>query len=208
MNVFRFIADSSHLLAIVLLLWKIWTSRSCNGISGKSQILYMIVFALRYLDLFFSFISLYNTLMKITYLSATAATIYLIYFKFKATYNKHSDNLNLFYFIIPSAILGFTFSHNRDITEILWTCSLFLESVSVLPQLFLISKTREAEAITSHYLFALGSYRFFYILNWIYKFLVLSNLDVLSLCCGVVQTLLYLDFFYLYLTKGLKIFNS
>jgi hypothetical protein len=33
----------------------------------------------------------------------------------------------------------------------------------------MVSKTGEAESITSHYLFALGSYRGLYILNWIYR---------------------------------------
>jgi ER lumen protein retaining receptor len=34
----------------------------------------------------------------------------------------------------------------------------------------MVSKTGEAESITSHYLFALGSYRGLYILNWIYRY--------------------------------------
>ncbi|KII63476.1 ER lumen protein-retaining receptor [Thelohanellus kitauei] len=201
MNEYRFIADSSHLFAIFLLLWRIRTSRSCYGISGKSQILYMIVFIFRYLDLFFSFISIYNTLMKITYLGATAATIYFIYFKLKATHNKDSDDVDIFRIIIPSVLLGLMFSRNRHVTEIFWTSSLFLESVSVLPQLFMIRKTREVDVVTSHHLFALGIYRYFYILNWFYKFLNTSDIDVLALCCGIIQTLLYLDFFYLYLIK-------
>ena len=31
MNIFRLTGDLSHLLAIVLLLWKIWKTRSCAG---------------------------------------------------------------------------------------------------------------------------------------------------------------------------------
>ena len=31
MNIFRLVGDLSHLLAIVLLLWKIWKTRSCAG---------------------------------------------------------------------------------------------------------------------------------------------------------------------------------
>ena len=54
--------------------------------------------------------------------------------------------------------------------EILWTFSIYLESVAILPQLFMVQKTGEAESITSHYLFALGSYRGLYILNWIYRY--------------------------------------
>ena len=37
MNVFRLLGDLSHLLAIVILLLKIWKTRSCAGISGKTQ---------------------------------------------------------------------------------------------------------------------------------------------------------------------------
>ncbi|BHF73263.1 hypothetical protein SprV_0401634200 [Sparganum proliferum] len=90
------------------------------------------------------------------------------------------------------------------VRQILWTFSIYLESVAILPQLFLISKTGEAETITSHYLFALGSYRALYILNWIYRFFVESFFDPISVIAGIIQTLLYLDFFYLYITRVLK----
>lgn len=36
-----------------------------SGISGKSQILFALVFTTRYLDLFMAFISLYNSTMKV-----------------------------------------------------------------------------------------------------------------------------------------------
>ena len=39
----------------------------------------------------------------------------------------------------------------------------------------MVSKTGEAESITSHYLFALGSYRALYIVNWIYRYYVEGN---------------------------------
>ena len=41
--------------------------------------------------------------------------------------------------------------------QILWTFSIYLEAVAILPQLFMISKTGEAETITTHYLFFSGS---------------------------------------------------
>jgi len=68
----------------------------------------------------------------------------------------------------------------------------------------MVSKTGEAETITSHYLFALGIYRFLYILNWIYRYYTESFIDWISVVAGVVQTVLYCDFFYLYITKVLK----
>ena len=86
--------------------------------------------------------------------------------------------------------------------QILWTFSIYLESVAILPQLFMISKTGEAESITSHYLFALGAYRALYIVNWIYRYYYEGFYDFIAIIAGCVQTALYCDFFYLYITKG------
>lgn len=88
------------------------------------------------------------------------------------------------------------------ILQVLWTFSIYLESVAILPQLFLVSKTGEAESITSHYLFALGTYRALYLLNWIYRYYFENHYDLIAIVAGVVQTVLYCDFFYLYITKG------
>lgn len=66
----------------------------------------------------------------------------------------------------------------------------------------MVSKTGEAESITSHYLFALGSYRALYLLNWIYRYYAENHYDLIAIVAGVVQTVLYCDFFYLYITKG------
>ena len=63
-------------------------------------------------------------------------------------------------------------------------------------------QTGEAESITSHYLFALGSYRALYIFNWIYRYYSESFQDWIAIVAGIVQTILYCDFFYLYITKG------
>ena len=62
--------------------------------------------------------------------------------------------------------------------------------------------TGEAETITSHYLFALGAYRALYIVNWVYRFYFEGFFDLIAIVAGCVQTILYCDFFYLYITKG------
>ena len=89
-----------------------------------------------------------------------------------------------------------------SVLQILWTFSIYLESVAIMPQLFMITKTGEAETITSHYLFALGSYRALYIANWIWRYYSEGFYDIIAIVAGCVQTLLYCDFFYLYITKG------
>ncbi|XP_072167695.1 ER lumen protein-retaining receptor 2 [Diadema setosum] len=201
MNIFRLIGDLSHLLAIILLLWKIWKTRSCAGISGKSQVLFALVFTTRYLDLLTSFISIYNTSMKIIYLLCAYATVYMIYIKFKATYDSNHDTFRIEFLVVPVGGLAFLVNHDFSPLEILWTFSIYLESVAILPQLFMISKTGEAETITSHYLFCLGAYRALYIVNWVYRFYAEGFFDLIAIVAGCVQTILYCDFFYLYITK-------
>jgi len=204
MNVFRLCGDLSHLLAIVILLMKIWKTRSCSGISGKTQALFALVFITRYLDLFVHFVSLYNTVMKIIYISLSVGTCYLIFVKFKATYDGNHDSMRAEFLVVPALGLACLINTSFDVMEVLWTFSIYLESVAILPQLFMISKTGEAETITSHYLFAQGSYRALYIANWIYRYHYENHLDFIAIFSGVVQTILYCDFFYLYITKVMK----
>ncbi|XP_072748772.1 ER lumen protein-retaining receptor [Anoplolepis gracilipes] len=204
MNIFRLLGDLSHLLAIIVLLLKIWKTRSCAGISGKSQILFAIVYTTRYLDLFTTFISAYNTFMKIVFIVASLATVFLMYVKFKATYDHNHDTFRIEFLVLPALVLALLINHELSFVEVLWTFSIYLESVAILPQLFLVSKTGEAESITSHYLFALGSYRGLYLFNWVYRYYAEDHYDLIAIVAGLVQTVLYCDFFYLYITKVLK----
>ena len=88
------------------------------------------------------------------------------------------------------------------IIQILWTFSIYLESVAILPQLFMITKTGEAESITTHYLFFLGLYRALYLANWVWRYHTEGFFDQIAVVSGVVQTIFYCDFFYLYVTRG------
>ena len=69
----------------------------------------------------------------------------------------------------PAFVLALIFNYKFTILEILWAFSIYLEAVAILPQLFMLQRTGEAETITTHYLAALGAYRGLYIPNWIYR---------------------------------------
>jgi len=204
MNLFRLAGDLSHLTAIFILLLKIWKTRSCSGISGKSQLLFALTYTTRYLDLFTNYVSLYNSTMKVVFIGASYLTLYFIYLKFKATYDHNHDTFRIEFLLIPVTILALILNHEFTVFEICWTWSIYLEAIAILPQLFMVSKTGEAESITSHYLFALGSYRALYILNWIYRYIMEDYYDLIAIIAGILQTVLYCDFFYLYVTKVLK----
>ena len=56
----------------------------------------------------------------------------------------------------------------------------------------MLRKTGEIGVITKKYLFVLGSYRAFYLLNWIYRYYSERYFDPISVCAGIVQNCLFL----------------
>jgi ER lumen protein retaining receptor len=167
---------------------------------------------LRYLDLFTTFYSIYNSVMKVVYIATTASIIYTIKYQepIKSTYDKSQDTfLHWKYAVAPCAVLGIIthlIGSSRaagggfDLIELLWTISIYLEAIAILPQLIVLQRYREVENLTGNYIFFLGAYRLLYIFNWIYR----ANYEAhykhhwVVYFCGVVQTLLYVDFFYYY----------
>jgi ER lumen protein retaining receptor len=122
---------------------------------------------------------------------------------FKPTHDPNNDTFKVQYLLAFSAVMAILFPYKYTPTEVLWAFSIWLESVAILPQLFMLQRTGEAETITTHYLFALGSYRALYIPNWLYRYFVEtpSFVDPIAVIAGIVQTVLYSDFFYIYYTK-------
>lgn len=88
------------------------------GLSGKSQILFGVVFITRYLDLVTNFVSIYNTVMKVFFLSSSIATVYLIYTKFKATYDGNHDTLRMEFLLLPCAVLALVVNHEFTPMEV------------------------------------------------------------------------------------------
>ena len=66
----------SFLFSLQVLLLKINATKSCAGVSLKTQELYLLVFVTRYLDLLYSFISLYNTCMKLIFIGSSGCIIW------------------------------------------------------------------------------------------------------------------------------------
>lgn len=69
-----------------------------------------------------------------------------------------------------------------------------------MPQLILLQRHGEVENLTSNYVVLLGAYRGCYILNWIYRAATEKAYHFIWLMfiAGMVQTALYVDFFYYY----------
>lgn len=157
-------------------------------------------------DLFWSFTSsAWNTTLKLVFIASQGYILYLMLNDYKPTHDPNLDTFKVYYLLGGSAILAVLFPSYYTPAEILWAFSLWLESVAILPQLFMLQRTGEAETITTHYLFALGIYRALYIPNWIYRYFAENgHFDTIPVVAGIVQTVLYSDFFWVYYTKVLQ----
>ena len=140
--------------------------------------------------------------MKILFIGASVYILYLMRYnkKYSIDYDRIKDDSFPHVYLIPFALI-MTFIIHKDWTwwGLTWSFSLWLESVAVFPQITIISKSNGTLAYIAHYLAALGSYRFFYILLWIYRYVKYRTLSWVSIFSGVLQVLLYADFFYLYI---------
>ena len=72
----------------------------------------------------------------------------------------------------------------------------------MLPQLLLLRQTTVPTVIDSFYLLTLGSYRGFYILNWIVRAASKEHhFEPRAIIFGIIQTALYIDFAWVYWTR-------
>ena len=118
--------------------------------SYRTQEMYLVVFMTRYMDLFLYYISLYNTVFKILFIAATSYIIYLIRAKkpFCLGYDPKTDSLNHYLFIYPVVLLVtvvFHLSSRKEYLyyEYLWSFSVWLEAVAIIPQLYIVYRKRE-----------------------------------------------------------------
>ena len=99
------------------------------------------------------------------------------------TYDAEQDTFRVIFLIGPSMLLAIMINHEFSVTEVLWTFSIYLEAVAILPQLVLLQRTKNVDTLTGNYVFLLGGYRALYLLNWIYRFLSNQATDSGSYGC-------------------------
>jgi ER lumen protein retaining receptor len=91
-----------------------------SGISLKTQELYAIVFATRYLDLFSVFHSVYNTVMKLIFLGSSFSIVwYMRYHKVvRKTYDKEHDTFRHYLLIVPCFLLALFINYKFTFLEV------------------------------------------------------------------------------------------
>ncbi|KAJ7113569.1 ER lumen protein retaining receptor-domain-containing protein [Mycena epipterygia] len=201
MNPFRLAGDLAHLASKCILIWSIHQNKSAEGISFLTQAMYALVFVTRYLDLSTRFVSIYNSLFKVVYIISAFYVLGLMRWIYPRTPESQMAWRAAGISLAAACLFAFVFNYNFSLTEVLWSFSIALESVCVIPQLILLRQTTVPTVITSRYLLALGSYRALYIPNWIWRYMVDNVVDPIAVPCGIVQTALYLDFAWVYYSR-------
>lgn len=77
-----------------------------------------MVFITRYLDLATNYVSVYNSVMKVIFIVSSIATCYLIFFKFRATYDSNHDAFRAEFLVIPTAGLALLVNHEFSVMEV------------------------------------------------------------------------------------------
>ncbi|KAF8405364.1 hypothetical protein HHK36_010268 [Tetracentron sinense] len=206
-------AEAVHAFGICVLIYKLMKERTCAGLSLKSQELTAIFLAVR---LYCSFVMEFDihTLLDSATLGTTLWVIYMIRFKLKSSYMEDKDNFAIYYVVAPCALLAL-FIHPSTAHHILnrlcWAFCVYLEAVSVLPQLRVMQNTKIVEPFTAHYVFALGVARFLSCAHWVLQVLDTRGRLLTALGYGlwpsmvllseIVQTFILADFCYYYVKR-------
>eukprot|EP00884_Botryococcus_braunii_P004352 jgi/Botrbrau1/13918/Bobra.136_2s0010.1 len=204
-------AEVVHFLGIALLVYKLVSKRNCGGLSLQSQYLTAIFLAVR---LFCSFMMEYDihTVLDFLTLAATAWVIYELILPLKDTYQGDQDTIQWYYVVIPctlAALVAHPGTHHPLVFRILWATCVYVEAVSVLPQLKMMQNAKVVEKFTAHYVFALGLSRFISCAHWILQIIDGDSFLIQAIGSGlwpamvllseIVQTFILADFCYYYL---------
>ncbi|CAJ1949539.1 unnamed protein product [Sphenostylis stenocarpa] len=174
---FFLVSEVIHSVGILALTYKLFALKTCSGLSLITQELTALFLAARLVSSKDFLYSLQSALDFIS-LCLTLVVIWMIRFKLKASYIKELDNMKLYFVVVPSAILAVLvhpFSTQWSITRVAIAFSIYLEAVSVLPQLRFMQNAKVAslgsvqmiETFTGYYVFALGVSRFMALAHWI-----------------------------------------
>ena len=104
---------------------------------------------------------------------SSALTVYFVAFRFNKGYDKEHDTFRIAFVVVPAVVLAVVTPKPDmySVVDTLWTASIYLEAVAILPQLFLVQRTGEVENLTGNYIASMGAYRALYMVNWIYRYI-------------------------------------
>jgi hypothetical protein len=221
------LSSLTSMFSFLMVAIAIETNKSVAGVSLKMMECYIIVFFARliaiipfegYLPFDKSGDWLYQ-LCEAVGLCLAGSIVYSCRVLYASTYSAQTDTLNHGYIIGPTLAMSLILHphlNNFLPSDICWAFALYLESVTVLPQLFMFMKEGKAQPHTSHFLAAQALSRLMSFIFWASSFSELSNPDhVIKQFVGnwvvgiqLLQLIVMGDFIYHYIRcvqKGLPV---
>lgn len=204
-------------LGFVLLRLKVRKQRGAQGISVKTLQLYAVSLCCRlystlqyngYLPVDRSGDWLYQ-LVDVVALAVVAGLLHTIATKHSDTYMADLDTCKISWFFVGCFILSlFVHPHlnNSLIPDLAWTLALYVETIAMVPQLWLMTKQGgEVEALGGHYIACIFVSRVVMMIFWVHSYHELTpkgsdfNLPGLGVMgTQILQCVLLADFMYLY----------
>lgn len=208
-------------LGFYTLIVKVQWQKSMHGISEKTLRLYAAVFALRLAStLLYSGYLPVDRSGDFVYQFADALSlvcvlklIHMIRNVYVSSYQETYDTMDVLR-LVPGCVVFAVFIHgnlnNSFLFDTIWTLSMNLDTIALLPQLWMLSKIGEVECMTSHFVFAMIVSRTCAFAFWWYGYTELArtrgpNLAGWQLLAAHgLQLALSLDFLYYYVSSRIR----
>merc|ERR1719390_73138 len=206
-------------LGFVLLAMKVQNQRATTGLSGKMLAMYALTLCFRlsstvHLNGYLPVDQTGDWAYQAIEICCLALTGYLMRCTFvthRSTYQEQHDSfpISIQQMVMGCFVLAVMVHPNLDrwpLFDIMWTTGCYLETLSMLPQLWMLSKIGEVDALTSHFVVLSALSRVCSLIFWYRGFAELRppnggfnfpGLGVMG--AHVMQLLLSCDFVFLYL---------
>lgn len=226
---FMVLSAMTQTFSFFIIAHKVYVYQNTSGLSLNTMICYLILIGSRLTStVFYSGYlpsdSAGDWFYQLCELCSVILIVIIIIFitkLFKETAEtQDEDQINYKYLVIPAFILALlvhTGLNKNLITDIAWSFSMYLEAVSIYPQLYLFQKKGgQIESYTSHYVSLQGLSRFLSLVFWFYTYQELNEEidDSISMfhhytgyfliASQVIQLIIMLDFYYYYFKSMLK----
>jgi len=176
-------------------------SKSCSGVSAKSQVLFALVWTSRYFGLITEFAFDYVTVMKVAFIVASYTAVFMTVILYRDTNDSRGGRNNSDAFLVEPLLIGCVFMAtfagcHLSVFQTIWTFSILLEVTAGLPQFYMLSKTGPPGSIVRDYLFGITAYRTLYVCDWAYQFFTIDTyvLDPIAFTAGCVQASLFYSY--------------
>jgi len=176
------------MFSFLMVLIKIETTTSVKGCSLKMMECYLLIQLGRlcaivpfegYLPFDKSGDWLYQSIEALTF-CFVGSIVYMCRFRYEGSRDPTTDNLNHMWLIGPAGAMALVFHPSLNSflpSDMAWAFALYLESVAVLPQLFMFQKEGQAQPFTAHFLAAQATSKVISFIFWFSSHSELSNPD-------------------------------